>query len=88
MSKKFRRHIIYRVVVTMNKIIFKFSSVTYALKGKEIAESLGGKAVVRKNPHPSKKEGCGYSLTVNGNVDRIITAFDLNRVKFLSYEMM
>lgn len=72
----------------MNKAIIRFSSVTYALKAKEIIENAGGRATLRKNPAPSKTEGCGYSLTVNGNLNVIINLLDMNRVKYKNYEMI
>lgn len=72
----------------MNKAIIRFSSVTYALKAKEIAEKNGGRVTVRKNPNPKKNEGCGYSLIVMGNAEKIINMLNLNRVKYIGYEMM
>ncbi len=72
----------------MNKMIVKFSSVTYAMKAKELISRNGGRATVRKNPKPSKNEGCGYILTVNGNPDKIIFLFDSNGIKYVSYEMV
>lgn len=72
----------------MNKAIIRFSSVTYALKAKEIVLNAGGRAVLRKNPAPSKNEGCGYSLIVNGNLNVIINLLDMNKVKYKSYEMI
>lgn len=72
----------------MNKAVIKFSSVTYALKAKEIIESSGEKAILRKNPKPSKNEGCGYSLIVNGNINSIINLLDINKIKYKNYEMI
>lgn len=72
----------------MNKAIIRFSSVTYALKAKEIAEKNGGRVTVRKNLNPKKNEGCGYSLIVMGNAEKIINMLNLNRVKYIGYEMM
>lgn len=72
----------------MNKAVIRFSSVTYALIAKEIAEKNGGRVTVRKNPNPKKNEGCGYSLIVVGNTEKIINMLKLNRVRFLGYEMM
>lgn len=72
----------------MNKAIIEFSSVTYALKAKEIVEKHGGKASIRKNTKATKNEGCGYSLTVIGNIDKFTNLFDLNRVKYKSAEMI
>ena len=73
---------------TMNKAIVKFSSVTYALKAKGLVENYGGKAIIRKNTKATAGEGCGYSLMVTGNVTKVLNLFDLNRVKYISYEMI
>lgn len=73
---------------TMNKAIVKFSSVTYALKAKGIVENYGGKAIIRKNTKATAGEGCGYSLIITGNVNKALNLFDLNRVKYVSYEMI
>lgn len=72
----------------MKKAVIRFSSVTYALKAKEIAEKNGGRVTVRKNPNPKKNEGCGYSLIVIGNMEKIINMLNLNSVKYIGYEMM
>lgn len=73
---------------TMNKAIVKFSSVTYALNAKGIVEKYGGKAIIRKNTKAIAGEGCGYSLIITGNVTKALNLFDLNRVKYISYEMI
>ncbi len=73
---------------TMNKAIVKFSSVTYALKAKGLVENYGGKAIIRKNTKATAGEGCGYSLVIMGNVNKALNLFDLNRVKYISYEMI
>lgn len=72
----------------MNKAIVKFSSVTYAMKAKVVVESNGGKAFVKRNIKKTNTEGCGYSLVVEGNVSKFLNLFDLNRVKYISYEMI
>ncbi len=72
----------------MNKAIIRFSSVTYALKAKEIAEKNGGRTNLRKNPNPKKNEGCGYSLTVVGNIEAIINMIKINKIKYSSFELM
>lgn len=73
---------------TMNKAIVKFSSVTYALKAKGLVENYGGKAIIRKNAKATADEGCGYSLIITGNITKVLNLFDLNRVKYISYEMI
>ncbi len=72
----------------MKKAVIRFSSVTYAFKAKEIAEKNGGRVTVRKNPHPKKSEGCGYILTVTGDTEKIINMININKIKYIGYEMI
>ena len=66
----------------------KFSSVTHALKAKEIIENMGFRAKINKNTNPSKNEGCGYSIIFIGDVNRVIIRLDINKVKYLGYELI
>ncbi len=70
-------------MIKVKRVIIKFSSVTYAFKAKEIIEQNGGKVSIRKNPNPEKGEGCGYSLTVYGNVDKYINLIKINKIKYI-----
>lgn len=70
----------------MDKVTFKFNSITYAIKAKNTAERLGCKTKIMKNPNPKNGEGCGYSLTVFGNADEVINAFDIGKLKYTGYE--
>lgn len=72
----------------MDKVIFKFNSITYAIKAKNIAERLGCKTRIVKNPSPKRGEGCGYSLTVFGNLEEVKNAFDGGKIKYTGYEML
>lgn len=72
----------------MDKVIFKFNSITYAIKAKNTAEKLGAKTRIMKNPSPKKGEGCGYSLTVFGNADEIKNAFDIGKIKYTGIEVL
>lgn len=66
----------------------KFSSVTHALKAKEIIENMGFRAKINKNTNPSKNEGCGYSIIFIGDVNRVVIRLDINKVKYLGYELI
>ncbi len=66
----------------------KFSSVTYALKAKGVLEKAGYKVNLNKNSNPSAKDGCGYSIKLKCDIDRITMLLDINRIKYLSYEMV
>ncbi len=66
----------------------KFSSVTHALRAKEIIEQNGGRVILRKNLNPSKNEGCGYSVIATGNVDKIISIININKISYIGYEYL
>ncbi len=66
----------------------KFSSVTHALKAREIIENFGYRAKINKNTNPTKNEGCGYSINFNGDINRVIIRLDINKVKYLGYELI
>ncbi len=66
----------------------KFSSVTHALKAKEIMENMGYRVKINKNSNPSKNEGCGYSIIFVGDINRAIVRLDMNKVKYLGYELI
>lgn len=72
-------------MIKVNRVNIKFSSVTYALRAKEIIEQNGGKAEIRKNPNPKRNEGCGYIITTSGNTDKIINLLNINKVKYIGY---
>lgn len=66
----------------------KFSSVTHALKAKEIIENMGYKTKINKNTNPTKNEGCGYSINFVGDISRVVVRLDINKVKYLGYELV
>ena len=70
-------------MIKVNRVNIKFSSVTHALRAKEIIEQNGGKANIRKNPNPKTGEGCGYSITLYGNVEKYINLIKINKIKYI-----
>lgn len=72
----------------MNMVKIKFSSITHALKAKEVLSTLGYSVKINKNPNPSAKDGCGYSITLKGNVDKISVQLDLHKIKHLGLELI
>ena len=72
----------------MNMIKIKFSSITHALKAKEILLYSGYNVKMNKNQNPTAKEGCGYSVILSGNLDKILISLDLHKVKYIGYELM
>ncbi|MCH5189238.1 MAG: DUF3343 domain-containing protein [Oscillospiraceae bacterium] len=72
----------------MDKVNFKFNSITYAIKAKNTAERLGCKTRLFKNPNPKKGEGCGYNLIVTGKFSEVKKAFDDSKIKYTEIEML
>lgn len=72
----------------MDKVNFKFNSITYAIKAKNTADRLGCKTKMIKNPNPKKGEGCGYNLVVTGNFDEVKKAFNDIKIKYTGIEML
>lgn len=72
----------------MDKVNFKFNSITYAIKAKNTAERLGCKTRLFKNPNPKRGEGCGYNLIVTGNFSEVKRAFDDIKIKYTGIEML
>ena len=54
----------------MDKKGIKVSSVTYAMKGRDLLQKNGYKAYLTRNPHPETDEGCGYLIYVNNMDDK------------------
>lgn len=53
----------------MSKKGIKVTSVTYAMKGRDMLQKNGYKAYLTRNPHPDEDDGCGYVIYVN-NMDK------------------
>ena len=53
----------------MSKKGIKVTSVTYAMKGRDLLQKNGYKAYLTRNPHPFEDEGCGYVIYVS-NIDK------------------
>ena len=49
--------------------MIKVSSVTHAMKGKEILLNRGIRARVERTSRSIDPTGCGYSISVSGNAD-------------------
>lgn len=66
----------------MGKLIM-VSSVTYAIKGKELLNDYGIRASVERTPRKSSKQGCGYSLYVPQRTDEAENILRENGIKVL-----
>ncbi len=52
----------------MKKQLIQVSSITYAIKGRDILKSKGIKAYVERTPADADRVGCGYSIYVKGDI--------------------
>lgn len=56
-------------MILHKRILLLVSSVTYAMKGKEILQSRGFRAYIERIPRDLQNVGCGYCIYVNRNTD-------------------
>ena len=57
-------------VIIMDKPLIMVSSVTYAMRGRDILSQYGIKSSIERTPKNSLVKGCGYSLFVPNDTDR------------------
>ena len=67
----------------MEKKLIMVSSVTYAIKGRDLLRSHGIKAYIERTPNASDRVGCGYSIAVSGNVKTAIEILKSAGIKVL-----
>lgn len=65
----------------MSKKGIKVSSVTIAMKGRELLQKNGYKAYLTRNPHPETDEGCGYVIYVNDIDKKCLEILRRNGIK-------
>lgn len=52
----------------MKKQLIQVSSITYAIKGRDILKSKGIRAYIERSPADVDRVGCGYSIFVKGDI--------------------
>lgn len=65
----------------MSKKGIKVTSVTYAMKGRDLLQKNGYKAYLTRNPHPEDDEGCGYVIYVNNLDKKCFEILKRNKIK-------
>ena len=53
----------------MKKQLIMVSSITYAIKGRELLRAKGYRAYIERTPGNLDTAECGYSIYVNGDAD-------------------
>ena len=69
----------------MSRSYLKVNSVTHAMKAKNILSANGIYAQVVRNGNADKREGCGYSVLIDGDADRAVLLLRANHVKILGH---
>ncbi len=67
----------------MSRAYIKVNSVTHAIKVKNVLNANGIYAQVVRNMNSYQKEGCGYSVVINGDLSHAEEILRRNHVKFL-----
>lgn len=70
------------MVCKMNKYIIATGTVTYALKGRDVLRRNGFKAYVERSTDKNRI-GCGYTIRVTGEADKISEVLQKAGVKVL-----
>ena len=58
-----------REVILVGKPMLMVSSITYAMKGRDLLFQHGIKSYVERTPHSNENAGCGYSIYVPNRTD-------------------
>lgn len=66
----------------MNNII-NVSSVTYAIKGRDILRRNGIYAYVERGLNDPSRKGCGYHIVVKGDREEVVNILKANNIKLI-----
>ena len=69
----------------MSLAYIKVNSVTHAMRIKNVLIANGIYAQVLRNVNSNPRKGCGYSVSVNGDLKRVEEALRRNNVRFLGF---
>ncbi len=67
----------------MEKPLFIMSSVTNAMRGRELLRKFGIPSEIERTPKNSMRQGCGYSLYVKNRADEAERLLAENGIKVL-----
>ena len=67
----------------MQRHIISVSSITYALKGRDLLRRNGLKSYIEKKTNANGNSGCGYVIVAFGNRDKIKNILSSSGVKIL-----
>lgn len=67
----------------MQRHIISVSSITYAIKGRDLLRKNGYKSYVEKKTNSTGNLGCGYVIVVFGNGEKIKNLLSFSGIKIL-----
>ena len=59
------------------------SSITYAIKARDILRESGFRAYVARTPNNMERQGCGYSVVFEGSKERALEILRGARIRIL-----
>ena len=65
----------------MGKYLIMVSSITHAIKGRDLLRNDGRKAYIEKTPGHLDSHGCGYSIVVYDNPEPMIAMLKNHGIK-------
>lgn len=69
-----------------NDTVLVVRSVTNAIKGQKILENNGIGAYVQRNTSPTSRQGCGYGLKIEGNLQTAVNLLTAAGVKVVEIQ--
>ena len=67
----------------MKKALFVLSSITYAMKGRDLLNAKGIKCEIKRVPKNKVLSGCGYGLLIYEKVDQAAEILTEAQIKVL-----
>ena len=65
----------------MQRHVISVTSITYAIKGRDLLRKQGVKAFVERKTNAYGNAGCGYVIVAEGNREKIIKTLKLSGIK-------
>lgn len=75
--------IIFGWRVIMQRSIISVSSITYAIKGRDLLRKHGLRAYIERKTNANGNSGCGYVIVADGNREKISNALMNSGIKIL-----
>lgn len=67
----------------MKKALFILSSITYAMKGRDLLNSKGIKSEIKRAPKNKALSGCGYGLLIYEKAEKAAELLEEAQIKVL-----